>query len=325
MHAQHSIQITPRRQQRAAFTLIELLIVVAIIALLLGLLIPTVNHVRTRAKEMVSQNNMKQWGIGFINFATERKGMLPWEGEKDANQMPRNLADRQRWWANAVPPYVDQPAYADMASLDGAIPVPPNGGSIFIDPSAQTPSGFSSGQGVFTGWTVPSSKAKFFFCYVPNSNLNNTIEAQMDALPSTDERSTAKKYDPKTTAVTSDWIDARRMRLSQMKKPALSVVLMEMRTTPEELNGAGTKNGKAPEFWHPYYGEALNRHRGDWQRFSARHRNGGHFLYGDGHVDWYENLVACTPAGGSEPSKEKNVDFNRADLIWDPLGPSYKD
>ena len=310
---------------KAAFTLIEILVVIAIIALLLGLLVPSLNHVRSRAKEMASQSNMKQWGIGFVNFATERKGMLPWEGEKDANQMPRNLADKQRYWANVVPPYVDQPAYADLASQDASVPVPPDSGSIFIDPSAQQPAAYSTGQSSFTGWTIPNSKLKFFFCYVPNSNLNNTIEATMDALPTTDARSTAKKYDPKTTAVTADWIDARRMRVSRIKKPASTILLMEMRTIPAELDGAGMNNGKTPEFWHPYYGELLNRHRGDWQRFAARHRNGGHFRYGDGHVDWYENSVACTPEGAAGPSKEKNVNFNRADLIWDPLGPSYKD
>ena len=54
---------------KAAFTLIEILVVIAIIALLLGLLVPSLNHVRSRAKEMVSQSNMKQWGIGFVNFA----------------------------------------------------------------------------------------------------------------------------------------------------------------------------------------------------------------------------------------------------------------
>ncbi len=147
----------------------------------------------------------------------------------------------------------------------------------------------------------------------------------MDALPTTDARSTKNKYDPKTTAVTADWIDARRMRVSRIKKPASTILLMEMRTIPAELDGAGMNNGKTPEFWHPYYGEFLNRHRGDWQRFAARHRNGGHFMYGDGHVDWYENSVACTPEGAAGPSKEKNLNFNRADLIWDPLGPSFKD
>ena len=313
------------KNSKAAFTLVELLVVIAIIALLLGLLIPGLNNVRSRAKEMVSQSKMKQWGIGYVNFASERKGMLPWEGEKDANLMPRNFADKQRWWGNVVPPYVDQQPYADLALPDQGVPVPPDGNSIFIDPSAQMPSTYSSGQSMFTGWTIPNSKLKFYFNYVPNSNLNNTIEAEMDALPSTDERSTAKKYDPKTSAVTADWIDARRMRMSRMKKPSSTAILMEMRSIPEELDGAGMKDGKAPQFWHPYYGELLNRHRGDWQRFGARHRNGGHFVYGDGHVDWYENILACTPKGASEPSKAGSLDFNREDLIWDPLGPSYKD
>ncbi len=311
--------------KKTAFTLVELLVVIAIVALLLGLLIPGINNVRSRGKEMVSQSNMKQWGVGYVNFASERKGMLPWEGERDANAFPRNLADKQRYWANVVPPYVDQLSYADLALPNKNVPVPPEANSIFIDPSAQMPSNFSSGQSVFTGWTIPSSNLKFYFNYVPNSNLNNTIEMEMDKLPSTDPRSTAKKIDPTTMAVTADWIDARRMRISRMKKPSSTVLLMEMRSIPEELDGAGMKDGKQPEFWHPYYSELLNRHRGDWQRFAARHRNGGHFVYGDGHVDWYENILACTPKGGSEPSKAKNVDFNRDDLAWDPLGPSFKD
>jgi prepilin-type N-terminal cleavage/methylation domain-containing protein/prepilin-type processing-associated H-X9-DG protein len=310
---------TPRRN---AFTLVELMVVVAVIALLVGLLIPGLNHVRSRAKELKSQSNMKQWGVGFVNFASERKGMLPWEGEKDAAKMPLNLADRQRWWGNAVPPYVDQPPYAELALPDSPVPVPPDGTSIFVDPAAQQPSAYSSGQSVFTGWTIPSSKLKFYFSYVPNANLNNTLSAQMDALPSTDERSTAKKYDPKTSVTTPDWIDARRIRMSQMKKPAITAVLMELRAIPAELDGAGMRDGKKPEAWHPYYNELLNRHRGDWQRFAARHRDGGHILYGDGHADWYNNSMACTPAGMSEPSKDKNADFNRPDLIWDPLGPS---
>ena len=72
MRMQHTTVNPLTALQRSAFTLVELLLVVAIIALLLGLLIPTVNHVRTRAKEMVSQSNMKQWGVGSVNFATER-------------------------------------------------------------------------------------------------------------------------------------------------------------------------------------------------------------------------------------------------------------
>ena len=109
------------------------------------------------------------------------------------------------------------------------------------------------------------------------------------------------------------------------RQTALTAVMIEMRSVPEELDGAGSVDGKTPKYWHPYYGESLNRHRGDWQRFSARHRNGGHLLMADGHVEWRSNNEACTPSGGTGPSKEKGRDFNKTDLLWDPLGPALMD
>ncbi len=307
---------------RRAFTLVELLVVVAIIALLIGLLFPAVGSVRSRMRATVSMSNLRQWGVGYTSFSADRKGLLPWEGLKDAKDMPTNLADRSRFWANVIPPLVDQAPYADLISPDGAVPTPRTGQSIFIDPSATTPADTS---GAFIGWTIPGSKQRFYFNYVPNSQLNNTLEAQMDALPSGDSRSTTNKLDPTSKKLSTDWVDARRMRLTACKQSALTVVMLEMRSVPEELDGLGTNNGRAPRYWFPYYGEQLNRHRGDWQRLAARHRNGGHVLMADGHVEWRDQAQATTPNGQSEPSNAKGVDFNRPDLIWDPMGPALLD
>jgi prepilin-type N-terminal cleavage/methylation domain-containing protein/prepilin-type processing-associated H-X9-DG protein len=307
---------------RRGFTLVELLVVIAIIALLAGLLFPAVGSVRSRMRATTSMSNLRQWGVGFTSFSADRKGLLPWEGLKDAKDMPTNLADRARYWANVVPPLVDQPPYADLISPDGTVPTPTSGKSIFIDPSATSPADTG---GLFQGWAIPGSKQRFYFNYVPNSQLNNALEAQMDALPSGDSRSTANKIDPTTKKLSTDWIDARRMRLTACKQSSITVVMIEMRSVPEELDGLGTNNGRAPKYWFPYYGEQLNRHRGDWQRLAARHRNGGHVLMADGHVEWRDQAQATTPNGQSEPSSAKGVDFNRADLVWDPLGPAVNE
>ena len=54
------------QKKRHAFTLIELLVVIGIIAVLMGLLVPTVGRMKERAVRVVCISNQRQLGLGLI-------------------------------------------------------------------------------------------------------------------------------------------------------------------------------------------------------------------------------------------------------------------
>src|SRR5688500_8405133 len=66
-----------RAKSRSAFTLVELLVVIGIIAILISILIPALNRARMSANDVKCKSNMRQLVQAALLFAAEHKGQLP--------------------------------------------------------------------------------------------------------------------------------------------------------------------------------------------------------------------------------------------------------
>src|SRR5262245_42371483 len=91
----------PRRN--SAFTLVELLVVIGIIALLISILLPALNRAQQAANLVDCQARLSQIGQAVQIYTAQNKGLLPWGGVNhtaawtDAS-LPNPTNQEPFWW-----------------------------------------------------------------------------------------------------------------------------------------------------------------------------------------------------------------------------------
>lgn len=138
--------VTPHARDRSGLSLIEILVVIAIIGLLVGLLIPAIQSSRESARRVVCQDRLRQVGLAVIAHESAR-GTLPRLYNGAFLPQPRTAIDEFHFhsWRTAILPGVEQQATFAALNFDMPATVASNqtavnvGIEVFVCPSARNP------------------------------------------------------------------------------------------------------------------------------------------------------------------------------------------
>lgn len=111
-------------KRKRAFTMIELLVVISIIAALVAILLPAIQQVREAARRMQCRNNLRQIGLALHNYNSTHQVFPPSAlagsggGGCEATELavednPSNCTEYQSW-TTLILPYLDQLSLAQQ-------------------------------------------------------------------------------------------------------------------------------------------------------------------------------------------------------------------
>jgi prepilin-type processing-associated H-X9-DG protein len=109
-----------RRPRRPGFTLLELLVIIAILAIVIGLLLPAVQKVREAAARLRCQNNLKQIALAVHAYEAANGALPPTYFDSPAGSPPGHS------WAPFTFPYLEQGNLVRGYNFSVTWWVPPN-------------------------------------------------------------------------------------------------------------------------------------------------------------------------------------------------------
>lgn len=263
-----------RRQStaRRALTVLELLVVLAITAVLLGLILPAVQGIRESARRLTCSNHLRQLGIALHSYHDVYHGLPPgWQ--------PESTRLTAYGWGASLLPFIDQGGLVRAIARDLPLNSAENALAcrqtlpLLLCPSDAAPRGFS----------LFADKGGLLLAA-------RVGELPLAALPSANYLGVFGTTDPDMVAGTTGdgaFIEGESRRVSEFYRGLTNALWLGERTArrlPSTWIGFVVSGEDAPS---RVVGEAFqgpNRAAADECEFDSRHPGCANFLWGDGGV-----------------------------------------
>jgi len=224
-----------RPRRRKAFTLVELLVVIGIIAVLISILLPTLSKARDAAKIVKCASNMRQIALGMIGYTNDNRGKLP-----PSVVNPGDKIYPKGWcWANELVAgrYVPAPTGTDSAGnallLSDSVFRCPNGLDIPFGPNgfaALSPRDAINQQYMFLAY--PTANDGVASWYALNSITHEGTPNGSAAMPGKSNDAPFAWYNAKTAGESDAFLkDGRFARsMTLIRKPSQVVMAFDGNT-----------------------------------------------------------------------------------------------